>query len=280
MDRRFLSMVLLAWQASPAPPGDPRHAEPSSELHEVGKSTELQKLTASNGTTLDYLGSSISVNADRALIGAPRTFDSGGVVSSAYLFRHDGTQWVQEQKVNAKNGALDDQFGYSVSLGGDHALIGAPLDDRHRGAVYVFRFDGTLWIQQQKLLASDGEAGDGFGRSISLSVGSRADWCSPRTMCLRVSRACQPMGRRTEDHRDCQVFWFQCFAERRPGVDRGDRVRRLVSRKGMRLRLSLRRQAIRRGARAQSKGRPTWRPFRIERVVERGRGTHRRAASG
>ena len=77
------------------------------------------------------------------------------------------------QKLLAGDGAADDQFGNSVSVSGDMAVIGAYGDDDKgywSGSAYVFvrAADGT-WSQQAKLTAADGEAGDYFGGSVSVS---------------------------------------------------------------------------------------------------------------
>ncbi len=45
--------------------------------------------------------------------------------------------------------------------------MGAPRDDdngKDSGSAYIFKRDGASWVQQQKLLASDGTAGDQFSR--------------------------------------------------------------------------------------------------------------------
>ena len=71
-------------------------------------------------------------------------------------------------KLLAGDGAAGDTFGYSVSVSGDIAVIGARLDDGgqpNSGSAYVFRFDGTSWTQEAKLLASDRMMGDLFGHS-------------------------------------------------------------------------------------------------------------------
>ena len=61
---------------------------------------------------------------------------------------------------------LCDEFGASVFVSGDTALVGALRDDCSAGddcgAAYVFRFDGTSWVQQQKLTASDAAPVDYF----------------------------------------------------------------------------------------------------------------------
>jgi hypothetical protein len=66
----------------------------------------------------------------------------------------------------------NDQFGYSVSISGDVAVIGAPFDDGagvDSGAAYVFVRDGDTWTESQKLNASDSAAGDTFASSVSIS---------------------------------------------------------------------------------------------------------------
>ena len=79
-----------------------------------------------------------------------------------------------EQKVIASDGAAGDNFGWSVALSGDTALVGADYDDvvganDNQGSVYVFTRSGTVWSQQAKLTGSNGEAGDIFGNSVALS---------------------------------------------------------------------------------------------------------------
>ena len=129
------------------------------------------KLLASDGAMSDEFGISVSISGDVAIVGADGNDDNGLQSGSAYISRFDGTTWSQDQKLLASDGAAGDRFGFSVSIGGDMAIVGAFLDDDNgtdSGSVYVFRFDGTTWSQEQKLLASDGARGDGFGISVSI----------------------------------------------------------------------------------------------------------------
>ena len=75
--------------------------------------------------------------------------------------------------VVANDGTEGDYFGHSVAISGNFAIIGAPRDDisfaADRGSAYIFFFNGTNWVQQQKLLASDGVANDEFGIAVSIS---------------------------------------------------------------------------------------------------------------
>jgi hypothetical protein len=81
------------------------------------------------------------------------------------------TTITEEATLIASDGFRGDQFGQSVSLSGDQALVGmGTLTD---SAAYVFAFDRTTWTQQAILVSSDHEFADNFGLSVSLS-GNRA----------------------------------------------------------------------------------------------------------
>src|SRR6185369_2502743 len=66
-----------------------------------------------------------------------------------------------DQELFASDGAANDQFGDSVSVYKNFAVIGAPEDDSSKGSAYVF-VKSTDWQQSQKLTASDGIANDNF----------------------------------------------------------------------------------------------------------------------
>jgi hypothetical protein len=141
---------------------------------------EEAKLIASDGAPYDYFGGCVSLSGEAAVVSANRDDDEGTDSGSAYVFRYDSgtTTWIEKAKLLASDGAAGDYFGCSVSLAGELAVIGAYYDDdsgTDSGSAYVFRFDsGTgTWIEEAKLLASDGAAFDSFGDSVSLS-GERA----------------------------------------------------------------------------------------------------------
>ncbi len=130
--------------------------------------TQQAKLTAADGATTDYFGTSVALFGDTALVGAYRDDDKGTDSGSAYVFSRSGTAWTQQAKLTAGDGAAYDNFGYSVALSGDTALVGAYGDDGN-GSAYVFTRFGIAWNQQAKLIAADGAAGDYFGVSVALS---------------------------------------------------------------------------------------------------------------
>ncbi len=130
-------------------------------------SVELQKLIASSGASGDDFGYSVSLYGDTALVGAHGVSDSGPQSGAAYLFVRGGT-WTEHQKLTASDGAVLDQFGYSVWLDDRTALVGAHRDEVNTCAAYVFARSGCTWTEQQKLIASDGDVNDYFGNPVSL----------------------------------------------------------------------------------------------------------------
>jgi len=132
---------------------------------------EQAKLAASDGAERDYFGTSVSVDGDYAIIGADRDDDMGGDSGSAYVFKREGEIWNEQAKLTASDGNNDDWFGSRVSINGDYVIVGALLDDDtgiSSGSAYIFKRDGENWIEQTKLNASDGEAYDLFGSSVSI----------------------------------------------------------------------------------------------------------------
>ncbi len=128
------------------------------------------KLLPTDGGAGAWFGRSVAVSGDLALVGAQRDDDLGDDSGSAYVFRRSGETWTQEAKLLPADGAAGDLFGSSVALLGDVAIVGAHLDDdlgENSGSVYVFRRGAGVWLQEAKLLAADGAAGDGFGCSVA-----------------------------------------------------------------------------------------------------------------
>jgi FG-GAP repeat protein len=149
--------------------------------------TEQAKLEASDALIeFDLFGNSVSLDGDTALIGAFKDDDGACFnTGSAYIFQIDGSgDWTQQDKLMAQDLDCFDEFGHSVALDGDTALIGAHFDDdagAELGSAYIFQVDASGdWIQQDKLVASDDAAADEFGFSVALEnniavIGARFD---------------------------------------------------------------------------------------------------------
>jgi len=141
------------------------------------------KLLPTDGMANGRFGFSATLSGDTALVGAIYDDDQGEASGSVHVFVHSGGAWSHQAKLLPTDGEAGDEFGTSVALSGDTALIGAASDDDqgdNSGSAYVFVRSGGAWSQQAKLLPNDGEATDSFGNSIGVSgdtalVGARGD---------------------------------------------------------------------------------------------------------
>jgi hypothetical protein len=144
---------------------------------------EEAKLLASDGTAGDYFGDSVAIWKDKVVVGAITADDSasGAGPGAAYVYRFDGTRWVEEAKLVPSSGWVGERFGGAVAISGRTIVVGASGNKTlggNAGAAYVYRFDGTTWAEDAMLLPHDGAAQDQFGRSLVASgnaalVGSR-----------------------------------------------------------------------------------------------------------
>jgi len=138
--------------------------------------SETSRLIADDGTEGDYFGYSVDMSADRAVVGAYRDDDNGSNSGSVYLYRLDGDNWIQEAKLLASDGEMNDWFGWSLAISGDTIVVGATGSTDAgdwTGSAYIFRYDGTSWTEQTKLLADGtGYYWEEFGFDVAISADS------------------------------------------------------------------------------------------------------------
>ncbi|MCH8259829.1 MAG: FG-GAP repeat protein, partial [Planctomycetes bacterium] len=167
--------------------GAPRHDQNGSsagaayvyrfDVNGSGTWAQETKLLPSELQAYDRFGLSVAVDGNVILVGAYGDDDNGGTAGAAYVFRYDpdASEWLEETKLLASDGASADYFGYSVAIDGNVAVAGAYRDDDNgsrSGSAYVFRFndDSGGWLQEAKLIASDGTAFDEFGRVVAVTA--------------------------------------------------------------------------------------------------------------
>jgi hypothetical protein len=134
--------------------------------------TEQAKIGPSDGEADDRFGATVSLDGDTVLVSSTNDDDNGETSGAAYVFERSGGSWSQQAKLVASDASAYDAFGSGVSLEGDTAVIGAYGDDDNgyrSGSVYVFVDSGGSWIEQAKILASDGAAYDQFGSYLDIS---------------------------------------------------------------------------------------------------------------
>ena len=171
---------------------------------------EQAKLTASDAAASDEFGVAVAVDGDTAVVGAFGDDDRGASSGAAYVFTRIGSTWTEQAKLTATDAAASDEFGVSVAVDSDTAVIGTNRGDgniANSGAAYVFTRTGTTWTPQAKLTASDGALNDFFGSSVALSTEglirqNHVTWLLNRKSPFATGSDCGS-GRSARDSSDC-----------------------------------------------------------------------------
>ena len=76
----------------------------------------------------DLFGYSVSIYGDTAIVGAQKNDDDGQSSGSAYIFTRRNRRWSETEKLASDASAVD-EFGLSVAITDDVAIVGAFADD-------------------------------------------------------------------------------------------------------------------------------------------------------
>ncbi len=150
----------------------------------LGGTAQQAYLKAASTDANDVFGWGVALSADGSTlaVGATRAGSTGNFngVGSVYVFTRTGSTWAQQASLRGPNTKAGDLFGNDVALSadGNTLVVGAAWEDTsspgvsgvQAGAVYVFSRTGTSWAQQGYLKASNTEAVDVFGGSLTLSA--------------------------------------------------------------------------------------------------------------
>ena len=135
--------------------------------------SQQQILSASDKSANGSFGLSVSVSGDTVVIGGPSARSGGVAYGQAYVFTRNGSTWSEQAILSASEKSEYFNFGYSVSVSGDTAVVGAPQADPgavfNAGAAYVFTRNGSTWSEQAILSASDKSQNGSFGNVVSAS---------------------------------------------------------------------------------------------------------------
>lgn len=166
----FPTPTLAVVTATPTPPPSPTPQPTPGGV--LGPILNRQKLFASDGAENDYFGSDVAIDGNILVVGAKGRSGPLGqpYVGGAYIFSYESGRWVESELVIPSDGEPDGNFGQAVSVSGNRIVVGAPGATGRAyfsGAVYVYDWDGTAWVET-KVFASDGVPGDGFGTKVDL----------------------------------------------------------------------------------------------------------------
>ncbi len=131
---------------------------------------EQDKLTVSDS---DGFGNDVAISGDTVIVGASEDFHAGPFSGAAYIFTRSGSNWNEQAKLIGSDPGEEKQFGWSVAIDGDSAIVGAILDypssGTVSGAAYTFARSNSIWTEQAKIIPTDASSGDRFGWSVAIS---------------------------------------------------------------------------------------------------------------
>lgn len=115
----------------------------SAYVFERSGSTWVQraKLAPADGKKDDFFGYTVSVSGNHIVVGAPYQDEGASNAGAAYIYDRGGSQWVLREKLIASDASTNGDFGWSVGMSGERALVGSPSADGSAvnvGAAYVY----------------------------------------------------------------------------------------------------------------------------------------------
>ena len=157
-----------------------------------------QKLTGSENSAFDSFGLSVAIHGNTIVCGAfgnSPGFNPASV-GTTYVFTLNGNQWLETQKLTASDASENNSFGGRVAFDGDTIIVGAIGNSQFAGAVYVFTFEDSSWVEQEKLTAHDASPGVIFGYRLGVSgdtivvasEGNANDWMNLKYSAAYIFR--------------------------------------------------------------------------------------------
>ncbi len=128
------------------------------------------RLVTDEGSPADSLGTGLAVAGDWLMLGSIANGEGRG---AAYVFKREGGEWVQHQKLQPQDLQSADRFGTKIVMDGDWALVSAPAKQDNAGAVYAFRYDAgsDSWESRGLVGAELAQPNGAMGSTMVLADG-------------------------------------------------------------------------------------------------------------
>lgn len=151
---------------------------------------QVQKIVPPDNAQGDAFGSSIDADGRYMAIGARMDSDVVNDAGSVYIYEYEESirQWVYLNEFRAHDPAANEWFGEELAMSGDYVVVGLPKDDPNglgSGSAYVFKRNIGTWIEQAKIVPSDGALEARFGCDVGISgdtvvIGASEDWATSK----------------------------------------------------------------------------------------------------
>ncbi|GMQ81266.1 MAG: choice-of-anchor B family protein [Rhodothermia bacterium] len=130
-----------------------------------GAYNQIARLSASDATEGDGLGSALATHGSTLLVGASNQNSNAGAV---YVFEEDFSgSWSQVAKLVPEDGEKNDLFGASLAIVDSSAFVGAPGKSSREGVLYLFENIDGAWQERTTLSAFGLDRNSRFGFSVA-----------------------------------------------------------------------------------------------------------------
>ncbi len=194
----------------------------------AGMPTQLmhQKLLAPDSNKGHEFGQAVERIPGWVFVTAPfddeAQFNSGAV----YVYSEQPDELILSQKLVPNPANVNTQMGHAVSATSDWLAVSAPVDHSVGilgvGAVHMYKRQGSIWVHQQRLNASNGSPGpwpDKFGSGVAvegnlLAVGAPfEDTAGPEVGCVYLYELQGNLWVETKILYPGDVEWYATFGE-------------------------------------------------------------------
>jgi len=137
-----------------------------------GAKWQETKVKASQPSAGDFFGSSVAISGNKFVVGA-RGYIGSARTGGAFFYKISGSQLIEQFVVGG--GITRGDFGYSVSIDGNFAVIGSTTElqnEDNKGAARVYQYSGTRWFEVKKLVAPPEYIYGGIGNYVDNSGGN------------------------------------------------------------------------------------------------------------
>ncbi|HPF41091.1 MAG TPA: hypothetical protein P5081_14295 [Phycisphaerae bacterium] len=128
-------------------------------------------IAPSNATASDAFGSSVDIDGDAMIVGAPNRQDSASQAGVSFIYERTSGDWEEVAELRHPAPSSSAHFGAAVAIEANLAIVGAPGAMSNTGVVFVHERVNGLWTPTASLTASDARLGAMFGASVALDDG-------------------------------------------------------------------------------------------------------------
>ena len=129
-----------------------------------------QQLTAPATAAGDLFGTSVAIDGNRIVVGAPHYYTAKGNTGAAFVYTRTGTTWSAPDMLPTELISDGDLVGQAVAIDGDTIVLGCPGVDVGRGELRPIVWNGSDWDSGGGMMQVDptGATGDRLGTCVAL----------------------------------------------------------------------------------------------------------------